>query len=527
MTITLTRRGVEIPFGGISNVELGKLKNRLSVESKGFQNQITRTPTFQIYKTERRIVLSRMAGMIQMAKFGHTVDVQITPGEAIDIGETRLPPLMDYQVPIFDRLTTVAFSDMAVRMGVSSAYLDLQAGKGKSYIAMHLVQHFKTKTLVVVPGKDLVGQWLKLLVPMFPGLTIGSQYSDATIDGDIVVATIDTVARSDDFVFRPAGEPRGKKQTLSAAEWFARFGFTVYDELHKYCTAKRRLAFHGASSLYTLGISGTTDKRLDKMDPVAYNYIGRPINGARMMEAVLAANETPRPDWQFSAICLKYNGPEEWTQPMTSTVDTVSHPKMITQFSKDPYRNQLLINKIVGMYREGRKQFVLMDRVELISLFYKCLQRKLGRDAVAAPEIAAPEVDFGEAAIITGDTPADERPLAEQKKIVIGSYACLGTGISWDEFSGIVFGHSRRNGFEQFLFRIFREGGDRSVMRRAYFLQDNATSLKSQYSGFRKVCIDKLKTHPVVEEWDYTEITVDPEVQELSDQYAAWDAANL
>jgi hypothetical protein len=73
------------------------------------------------------------------------------------------------------------------------------------------------------------------------------------------------------------------------------------------------------------------------------------------------------------------------------------------------------------------------------------------------------------------------------------------------------------------LNRIFRENGDRAVERVAVYLQDNATSIKSQYYGFRNVCRDERGVTPEIQTVDWENVTVSDEVRKIAENFAAWD----
>ena len=113
---------------------------------------------------------------------------------------------------------------------------------------------------------------------------------------------------------------------------------------------------------------------------------------------------------------------------------------------------------------------------------------------------------------------------ARQGRVVLGTFSCIGTGISWSEFNCIVYWHPRCNKHKQFLNRVFRESSDRNVMRKIYYLQDNATSIKSQYSGLQSVWKTMFPNQkPIIDNVSYEEIEVSPEIQQLSKKFASGD----
>ena len=504
-----TREGVIVPAGSLDAASFTRLKKQLTVSSRGFKDRIMTMQAMHTNTKKRYVAVARMRGGEILRKMGHEVVCTIPEGDELsaDITGASLV-LKDYQEPIYRFLSETVYGDDSYRSGATSCILDLQPGKGKTFIAMAIMQYIHKKTLFIVPGRDLLNQTTQTLRNMFPMITVGEYHADIQTDGDVVVMTIDSAAAGEEYCYRTAS---GERVRLTAQAYFDRFGLTVFDEIHKYCTRQRSSVFTRCQSLFTLGISGTCFHRPDKMDPIAHYHIGVPVSGADLMKPVLEAHPagvvTP---WKFRAVVLKYNGPARYTESITSAAGTVSHPLMVNQFSADPYRSQLLINTVRGLVSDGDRVFIMLDRTELVRLVYDYLRTVLRDDVLR------------EAGMVTGKVKDAERTAARDSRVVIGTYSCIGTGISWDEFNSVVFWHPRRSNFEQFVNRIFREDGDRSVERRAYYLQDNATSIKTQVSGFRSVCIAQRGVSPEPLLWDWQDIEPTPEVLEISRKFEEW-----
>lgn len=520
-SLELTQRGIAVPAGRLTAVELTRLKRRLTVTSIGFGDRKTTMQCFKIDRKERVMYVARMAGLLELSRMGYTVNPALPDGDPLsaDVSDIKLT-LMDYQVPIVNCLLTKAYSEEAIRLGMGSAYLDLQPGKGKTFIIIALIRAFACKTLVVVPGKELIVQTVNTMRAMFPQLIIGEYWSKTKTDGDIVVMTTRSAASMDEYTFLPMNHVRGTKPvTVKAADYFSRFGFSAFDEVHTYCTSENQDIFMRVACKRTLGCSGTSNEREDKMDEVAYRHIGKPISGAKLMEQV-APHDDPVKPWKFEAYCMRYNGHKDFTETLTSSEGTVSCPMMVSQFSKDPWRSQWLVDVVRKCVMDGHQTFVFTDRTELAKLAWQYLKTAFTDDELELVE------DMKVAGIITGKTKDRDRAAARKSRVIVGSYSCIGTGLSYDEFSAAVFWHPRRNKFRQFLNRIFREGGDRDRTRVAYYMQDNSTSIKSQYYGFSKVCKEERGVTPTAITRSWEDIKVTPDVRKISDDFIKWDMEN-
>jgi hypothetical protein len=322
----------------------------------------------------------------------------------------------------------------------------------------------------------------------FPDVTAGEWYGKVKQVGDITVGTITSVA-------------------MQPMEWFEQFGFTIYDEIDQYCTAKRATVFRGMSR-YALGMSATCFERLDGLDTIAHNHVGAPISAERIL-TIQDTCDKPNgagKQWKFKAWAVRYNGPDCYTRSVLSQQGTVSHPMMVSQFSCDPYRNQLIVDETVRLYRAGHSVFVFLDRVTLIKQLAEETRRVLGLCTEERTDVSE----------LIGEKNEDERRDAEGAKICFLSYKCGGVGLSWPRFSAAVFAHPRRNRYKQFLNRIFRENGDETITREAVYIVDNSTSLKGQYSGFRKTCREERDVTPETRTVDYHEILPSEQIKTLS-----------
>lgn len=477
MKFNLTRKGIECPIENLNAQEIKFLRSKLTVSTKGYNNRIISMKGYII--CNKVMYLARMKGIELLDKLGHSVENKIPLGDDLSTDPSMANlTLKDFQQKLYDFISEKVYSHAAEDLGMSSCIMDLQPGKGKSYIAMALIQYIYKKTLYIVPGIDLQTQTVNIMRGVFPMLRIATFNGKVQEDGDIVVMTIDSAVRQTDF---------------------SSYGFTIFDEIHEYCTPKTQLVFYKCCSRFTLGMSGTCFHRLDGMDPIAHHHIGSPLLAKKLVNL-----DTITKEWKFYPSCIRYNGPPEYTKSILSSAGTVSVPLMLNQFSIDPYRSQVLINT-VRKFATGNKIFVLLDRTLLIDLVQEYLQ-------TLNLEISR----------VTGSTSLDERSAARKSQIVIGTYACIGTGISWDEYNVIIFWHPRRNKFEQFLNRIFRENGDIEVERHAVFLQDNATSLKTQFAGFKKICQTERKKEPSIEVVNYEDIEPSEEVKKIAEKFAKW-----
>ena len=137
------------------------------------------------------------------------------------------------------------------------------------------------------------------------------------------------------------------------------------------------------------------------------------------------------------------------------------------------------------MVRQGHSTFVFLDRIELIDSLIPYFKDILGKtDRILAPESKVFSVQ--------GKSTQDEKDDAKKQGLIcLVTYGCGSKGLSFDNYTAMVIGHPRRNGFLQINNRIFRLDGPRNKPRVLKYIVDKRTGLKTQYNGFKKALRDE------------------------------------
>ena len=201
-------------------------KNTLSVEQQHairkelmVHAHIPKSPVqpvpFPVYRESLlKLYVPRYFGM---EHYGSNIENKIAPGHTIALkfaGELR-----DYQNIIVDKYLKAATTKTANCGG--GGLLDVDPGKGKTVMALKIIERLAVKTLVVVHKSFLTNQWKERIEQFLPGAKVG------TIQGQIFDI------ENKDIVI-------GMVQSLSMKEYpqnaFESFGLTVFDECFPYDT---------------------------------------------------------------------------------------------------------------------------------------------------------------------------------------------------------------------------------------------------------------------------------------------------
>jgi superfamily II DNA or RNA helicase len=203
-------------------------------------------------------------------RYGSNIENKIVPGHKIALkfeGELR-----DYQNVIVDKYLKEATTKTANCGG--GGLLDVDPGKGKTVMALKIIERLAVKTLVIVHKSFLTNQWKERIEQFLPGARVG------TIQGQVFDI------ENKDIVI-------GMVQSLSMKEYpqnaFESFGLTVFDECFPYDTCVHTLS--GArpiGKLYELWNKGGC---ADVPDILSFNRDTRVFEYKKMTHAWKKARE--------------------------------------------------------------------------------------------------------------------------------------------------------------------------------------------------------------------------------------------
>lgn len=247
-------------------------KNTLSVEQQHairkelmVNAHIPKSPIqpapFPVYRESLlKLYVPRYFGM---ERYGSNIENKIAPGHTIALkfeGELR-----DYQNVIVDKYLKAATIQTSGCGG--GGLLDVDPGKGKTVMALKIIERLAVKTLVVVHKSFLTNQWKERIEQFLPGARVG------TIQGQIFDI------ENKDIVI-------GMVQSLSMKEYpqnaFESFGLTVFDECFPYNTY-----VHTSSGTQTIGkLYDLWNKNVDSLpDILSFNRDTRAFEFKKLTHA--------------------------------------------------------------------------------------------------------------------------------------------------------------------------------------------------------------------------------------------------
>lgn len=385
----------------------------------------------------------------------------------------------------FDEIMSKYYTRESVNLGTSGVILNLEAGQGKTFVAMGLINELQKKTMIVTHTKTILYQWVDLLKEYFPEAKIGIYHGEKRVDGDIVVSIINSLLM-DQVTF---GKGKNKK-TMSPLKYFAKFGMLIVDESHEYCSKERGNIFWKFQCPYMLGLSATPNERNDGFDPYVHWQMGSVLN-ARELEGYSEA-DIP---FKGSVKMIKYLGHSTYTEVIINEeYEMVNSAATINRMLGDPYRLHIIAQELQKLIALNHNTFIFSDRKDYLDQIKAYLTNlNIQNDIVVSKE------DEKKIMKVVGGATADEVQVARDQAIVIlTTYQYAGTGCSIPKMNAVILATPRKSKSRQTINRIFRLGSNYDIERRIIDIVDWMTLYKNQWYKRRNYYLEKK--YPIEEE---------------------------
>ena len=362
------------------------LRKELTVGAYIPKSPIQPTP-FPIYReSPLKLYVPRYFGLEKWA--GIQVESKISPGHAISL--KFMGDLRDYQQVIVEKYLKAARNSGIGGAAIGGGgLLDVDPGKGKTVMALKIVECLATKTLVVVHKSFLSNQWKERIEQFLPGARVGIiQGQLIDIDNkDIVIAMV---------------------QSLSMKEYpqstFESFGLTIHDECHHMGAEVFSRCMMKVTTTYTLGLSGTMQRK-DGLSKVFKMFLGDVVHKEKAESdhcvLVKGINYVVDDD-EFNEVEYDYRG-----NPKFST--------MISKLCNYNRRSEFIVEVVTKELQHNADQqiMILAHNKSLIQYLFKAIEHR---------KIATVGYYLG------GMKEADLKA-SESKKIIIATYAMASEGL--------------------------------------------------------------------------------------------------
>lgn len=470
--INITRNGTYID--SIPSEITKKIKNYFTLRNKNIMGYFDITNVW--YNKGNSLYISRFGAFLLRNKFDN-----ITYNNTIKL-QNPLPNLIykgqfnGNQEIIFNYIISKIYNQKKLDNGNSGLILNLQAGMGKTFLAMALIGHLKCRTLIVVHNSNMLDQWNKILLEYIPNAKIGLYYGKKKSFGDIVIGVINSLVMDDIKL----------KDFKSFREFYDSFDFVIFDESHIYCSKTRSKIFDICQAPYMIGLSATPTEREDSLDKIIHWNLG----------AVLVADKIEgytMKNINFKGIVskIKYTGHPDFIHHLINEkLEMTSVSKMLEQLSQDTYRQKMIIALILEQYKKGLNILVFADRRIYLEEIRIELEKLSLNSSILTNDDDLKDLEklngLETIRLVGGSTSLDMDNAKEKKNVILSTYAYMSTGCSIPKLNSLILATPRKSNMKQIINRIFRLGSDYSITREIIDIVDVKISLKNQYQSRKK-----------------------------------------
>lgn len=427
MTKKLSRDGYTILKSDFTSKEIKTIKDDLTAKPytmDDFSNG--KEKKFTLYlESPKKLYLPRFYGL---KRFGIPDKNTITDGETISINFKG--GLREEQKPIFD----VSYEQI---MDIGGGIISLKCGGGKTVLSLYILSQIRLKTLVVVHKDFLMTQWYDRIGEFIPDAKIGKIQQDTIdIEGkDIVLAMV---------------------QSLSMKEYpedtFEPFGLVIFDECHHLGAEVFSKCMAKVQSKYMLGLSATPNRK-DGLRKVFEWYIG---------DIAYMTKET-KDDNAIVNIIKYYNEDQKYSKVESTFNGKACVPKMINNICNYVPRTDLIIEKLLPLYEEGRCILILSDRRNHLSDIEKILMKY--------------DIECGY--YVGGMKPQALRD-AQEKNVILGTFSMASEGMDIPKLNTMILA-SPKSDIVQSVGRILRQKKEtRKFIPLIIDIDDDFSTFKNQ-----------------------------------------------
>lgn len=485
--ITITKKGIKISTQLLKDLEIQKkIINMFTIKIKTITGYYKIVQNHKIDTKYNRMILPRFGFLeyIENNFKNYNIINNIKSGEVPSIEFKWNGSFAGNQSIIATHIMKNQFSNESVKAGKAGLVLNLQAGQGKTFLAVGLMEKIQKKSLIVCHNKTIMYQWVEVLKGAYPNNKIGVFYGDKKEHGcDITVAIINTLLLQD-------------------ASFFKQFGYMILDEVHEYCSKTRKQIYNMGQCTYMLGLSATPD-RIDGL-----NKINDWCCGSVLVASELDGYTEDDIPFKGEVTMLKYIGHPNFTKIITNkALDIVSFSEMVTQLCDDYYRTHLIVKSIYELRKNNMNIFVFADRRKYLSQ----IKEELDRFNIIN-EVWDDYVDVKSNRLVGGATAEEIKQVEEQSNVILTTYQFMGTGKSIPKMDAIILTTPRKTKSRQYINRIFRLGSNYNIVRKIIDVVDWSTSMKGQWYN-RKKYYDEMSYPISVKRVSYEEL--EPEMIEM------------
>lgn len=368
--------------------------------------------------------------------------------------------------------------------------VDLPPGFGKTFIAMNLISRYSgVRTILVVPTKNIGEGHVETFHKCgFVGAKLYHSGSKKKVDPkgcEILIVVINSL--------------------LKLGEGFAMnngYKMILFDEVHKYVSEERKIVYQQCACPIMIGLTGTSNDRLDKLDIINFVHLGEPVIMSDVFADEISANINPEL-FNTTMITCKYRG--ECKVIKHEATGCVSYIETLKEIASDDVRTLRLKSVIKKMLIGGHRVLVFYMLVDSIIKMYNSFINREQYNSLIKEDADEKKINIGYIVSEKECSSDVVKKIINNGQLCLSTYSSSGTGINFSKYNCIIFAEPRKTGYHQFIRRIFRGKGSDCHTRDRYliYFNDVNSPFRGHYYSYKKICGeifgDKMPEHLVVD----------------------------
>jgi len=372
-----------------------------------------------------------------------------------------------------------------------SAFLDLRAGYGKTFVAAGIIALFGVmakpsgaRALYIVPTCELARQTCADLRAAFAAedderivyADSGASFRAATCadaPARVCVVVINTILS----VFAGSDSDDARVEGISRA-----FTLTIFDEAHTYCSPIRAKIFWIAQTRFMFGMTATVGERRDGFDFMLAHHLCPMIDAARIDGFSYSARGGDcATEFRCCVRKVRYFARDEYARNLRhESTDVVFAHYMYDQFARDEARTRVIVDETRALLNAGRNIFIFAEERAHVEAIARALD---DARVASANDRECEDIAPARYVIFYSGVSDEERRVAlcGGARVIIATFGYSGTGISIVRMDAMILASPRYSGMKQIVGRILRRGSDAQIERVIVDIVDQKTCLARQF----------------------------------------------
>ena len=424
------------------------IRNKLIAKPQTM-NIVNNDVSYPIYmESSNKLYLPRYFGI---KYFGYPKSIKITNGKPINIkfnGDLR-----DYQIEIIDTyIKHIGIEEKdGLLLGKGGGSIEVGCGRGKTVMALKIIELVAKKTRIIVHKEFLKNQWIERINQFLPEAKVGciqGQIIDVE-DCDIVIIMLQSLSQKE-----------------YPEEIFRDFGLTIVDECHHISSEVFSRALQSNITAYSLALSATMERK-DGLTWVFKSFLG---------DLIYREAKRQEDDVLVKAIKFSVENDDDYNEVELDMRGNVKYSTMISKLCNYNSRSEFIVKVIAQELQINSDQQIILLSQNKSLLTYL--------------ESAIKHKNICTVGYYIGGMKAHDLKESESKKLILATYQMAAEALDIKSLTTLVLATPKTD-IIQASGRILREKHENPLI---IDIVDSHDVFKRQFEKRKKFYLDQKYT---------------------------------